>query len=317
MAVNQKQIAEHLGVSKTLVSRVLSGKARQVGITEKTIERVQKAAKEMGYVPNAAALVLKGMPSRTIGVVVYDFKNPFFGALIEGLQAQAHEHDFSLILAGFKQRIPQPSDLAPLHKHSIDGLIILGSDAWAEWCQTFERMPIVRIGHGNVQENSVRIAIDEEDAADQLLQHLAHLSYTNLIFLREDVPAHQLRKQALEQAATRAGFKFRSIMSTREAFEVGLNETKAILNSDVSAEVIVCATDKIAMGALHAMHDMGRWLPVTGFDDIPAADQFLPPITTMRQPYHEMSKLAFQAIIDRRPPGDVLLKGKLVARRSA
>lgn len=315
MAVTQKQIAERLGVSKTLVSRVLSGKAHLVGITESTIKRVQMASEEMGYVPNAAALALKGIASRTIGVVVYDFKDAFFGAMIEGLQAQAHEHNFSLILAGFKQRVPQRSDLAPLHKHSIDGLIILGSDTRAEWCRAFEKMPIVRIGHGNAQENSVRIAIDEEDAANQLFQHLARLSYPDLIFLRKDLPAHQLREKALKQAATRIGCKFRSIVSTQQAFEAGLNEMQAILATD-SAEVILCATDKIAMGALHAMHDAARWLPVIGFDDIPAADQFFPSITTMRQPYHEMSKLAFQAIIDRRPPTDILLAGKLIARRS-
>ena len=93
MAVYQKQIAEKLGVSIALVSRVLSGKAEEIGIAPETIKRVIKTAEEMDYVPNAAALALKGKATRTIGVVVYDFKDPFFGAIIEQLQTQAHAHN--------------------------------------------------------------------------------------------------------------------------------------------------------------------------------------------------------------------------------
>ncbi len=316
MAVSQKQIAERLGVSIALVSRVLSGKAREIGIADATVERVLEAAREMGYVPNAAALTLKGKSTRTIGVVVYDFKDPFFGAMIEDLQAQAHEHEYSLVLAGFKQRIPEVSDLTPLHKHSIDGLIILGSDEQADWLQAFEAMPIVRIGHGSAQENSVRIAIDEDDAAQQLFGYLTESSRESFVFIREDFPAHRLREKALEQAAVRSRCRFRGITSTSWAFDAGLDETRIILES-ASSEAILCATDKIAMGALHAMHEAARWLPVTGFDDIPAAGQFLPPITTMHQPFEEMAKWAFKAIVNHRSPGDILLKGKLMVRSSA
>lgn len=139
MAVSQKQIAERLGVSIALVSRVLSGKAREVGIADATVERVMKVAEEMGYVPSAAALTLKGKASRTIGVVVYDFRDPFFGAIIEQLQAQAHEQDYSLVLAGFKGRHPESSDLAPLHKHAIDGLVVIGSADRSEWLAGFRQ----------------------------------------------------------------------------------------------------------------------------------------------------------------------------------
>ena len=125
MAVSQKQIAERMGVSIALVSRVLSGKAAEIGITAETIKRVQQAAEEMGYVPSAAALTLKGKATRTIGVAVYDFNDPFFGTLIQQLQIQAHAHDYSLVLAGFLNRTPDEQDLQPLHKHSIDGLIVL------------------------------------------------------------------------------------------------------------------------------------------------------------------------------------------------
>ena len=55
----------------------------------------------MGYVPSAAALSLIGKSTRTMGIAVYDFNDPFFGSLIKEIQIQAHEHNYSLVLAGY------------------------------------------------------------------------------------------------------------------------------------------------------------------------------------------------------------------------
>ena len=316
MAVSQKQIAERVGVSITLVSRVLSGKAREVGIADATIERVLSVAEEMGYVPSAAALTLKGKSTRTIGVVVYDFKDPFFGAIIEELQAQAHEQDYSLILSGFKARVPEMADLAPLHKHAIDGLIILGSDEKSVWLDGFKNMPVARIGHGNPAEKSVRVAIDEDDAAKQILDYLTAAGHKNLVYIGEHFWSHGLRFKALENRAASFGCQLRFEQSSSWAFHAGLDATQKILETEI-ADALICATDKIAMGALHALHDAGSSLAVTGFDDIPAAVQFLPPITTLRQPIEEMAKQAFSSVINPPASGDILLKGKLMSRSSA
>jgi LacI family transcriptional regulator len=315
MAVSQKQIAERLGVSIALVSRVLSGKAREVGIADATIERVMKVAAEMGYVPSAAALTLKGKATRTIGVVVYDFKDPFFGAMIEQLQAQAHEHGYSLILAGFKKRVPAASNLASLHKHAIDGLIILGSAEQADWLVGFSGMPVARIGHGSPDEKSVRIAIDEDDAADQLVQHLYGSGYRNLVYIGEHFFAHRLRFEALERQVEKVDCQLRCEQSSSWAFAAGLDTARKVLEAE-DVDALICATDKIAMGALHALHNAGARIAVTGFDDIPAAVQFIPPITTMRQPIEEMVKKAFESVIHSVDAEEVLFKGKLIIRSS-
>lgn len=303
MAVSQKQIAERLGVSIALVSRVLSGKAREVGIADATIEKVLTMAGEMGYVPSAAALTLKGKSSRTIGVVVYDFRDPFFGTIIEKLQELAHEQGYSLVLAGFKGRHPEDSDLAPLHKHAIDGLIILGSSNRSEWLEGFAGMPVARIGHGSPSEASVRVSIDEDDAARQLMDHLKSRQCNACVFVGENLFAHALRHRALESAARECGLE----IERRSVADGNFTDGNAAL---------VCATDTIAMEALHALHDSGRTLTVTGFDDIPAADRFIPPITTVRQPIEEMAKRAFGSIVESSPPSEVLLKGKLISRSS-
>ena len=318
MAVNQKQIAERMGVSIALVSRVLSGKAREIGIADATVARVLEAAEQMGYVPNAAALTLKGKASRTIGVVVYDFQDPFFAGIIEQLQVQAHKHGYSLVLAGFRSRMPEGSDLAPLHKHAIDGLIILGSDEHAAWLDGFSALPVARIGKGATEESSVRISIDETHAAIQLMEHLREKNRTRLVVIGEHLPGHRLRFQAMEVQARAAGIHLRSIISPPGVdFEVGLQSAQSVLQEKIEADVLVCATDTVAMGALHALYDAGSKLAVTGFDDIPAAAQFIPPITTIRQPIGEMVQRAFKAVIDSEESCEILLNGELVVRSSS
>jgi LacI family transcriptional regulator len=314
MAVSQKQIAARVGVSIALVSRVLSGKAREVGIAESTILKVQKTAEEMGYVPSAAALTLKGKSSRTIGVVVYDFRDPFFGTIIEKLQARAHEQDYSLVLTGFKGRQPDLSDLAPLHKHAIDGLIVLGSSESSDWLNSFSNMPIARIGHGNATEPGVRVSIDEDQAAEQIIDHLVSRGWKRIHFIGSNLFVHSVRFQALERAGARHGIALARHSLACDGFEAGLQAAQSILENEVA---LVCATDVIAMGALHALHNAEKTLPVVGFDDIPAAAQFIPPITTIQQPLTELVKQAFSVMLDPYEKTEVILAGRLVVRKTA
>jgi len=315
MATSQKQIAEKLGVSIALVSRVLSGKAAEIGIAPKTIERVLSAAQEMGYVPSAAALALKGKATRTLGVVVYDFKDPFFGSMIEQLQLRAHEHDYSLMLAGFLNRVPDEQDLQPLSKHALDGLIVIGTDLDARWLQDFDHLPVARIGHGATDEASVTIAVDEDTAARLLVDHLKESGRKQLLFICTDLPAHRLRRDAMEKAAAAAGLSLSSVQSPeRTAFEAGV---RAAAELPEETDALICATDQVAMGALHTLSRNDKNIAVTGFDDIEAARQFIPAITTIHQPIAEMARATMDAIIRNAPPNKISFTPELKIRRSS
>jgi len=322
VAVNQKQIAEKLGVSITLVSRVLSEKAAEIGIADETIKRVLETAKQMGYVPSAAALSLKGKATRTIGVAVYDFNDPFFGTVIQQIQVQANEHNYSLVLAGFLHRTPDEQDLQSLHKHAIDGLIIIGSDADAQWVSRFSHLPIARIGHGSAQENSVRITIDEDHAAFQLLEYLNGIGRKEIICISGKLPAHQLRQRALKNVAQTVGLEFYAIQSAEnDAYTIGRNLVRQFAEISPRADTLVCATDQIALGAIHALYEIGITVPediaVTGFDDIPVSSQVIPTITTLRQPLQAMVKEAFSSVIEHAPPCEIALKTSLIIRQSS
>jgi len=322
MAVSQKQIAHRLGVSITLVSRVLSGKAAEIGIAPETAKRVLETARAMGYVPNTAALELKGKATQTIGVAVCEFNDPFFGALIRQIQLHARKQDYSLILTGFLNRIPDEKDLQALHKHAIDGLIVIGSEAEAHWLTSFESMPVARIGHGNRAEKSVRIAVDEEAAAHALVQHLIATGRRTALYLYADLSAHRLRRDALMKAAVTSGLALETKQDPeRTAFNAGIETTRAVIASGAMYDALICATDQVAMGALHALYQAGISVPaeiaVTGFDGIPAAVQFIPPLTTIHQPLEEIVEHAFAAVTAPSAPHEQLVTGRLIIRETA
>jgi LacI family transcriptional regulator len=319
MTVTQKQIAEKLGVSVTLVSRVLLGKAEEIGISRDTIKRVEQAAFAMGYVRNAAALTLRGKPTCTIGVVVYNFNDLFFGSLIKQIQIQAHKHGYSVLLVGFLNRIPDQQDLAALRKHSIDGLIILGSDMNAKWLESFGHIPATRIGQGSPQEDSIKITLDEDDAAEKLMSHLAACGRKKVAGLSDSRPSALLRQKALKNAAKAAGVELIPAISNEdEYFDAGVQAAAQILQSHPDVSAMACNTDRIALGALSVLVKNGISTPekilVTGFDDIMSMTQTGPAITTIRQPFEEMVERAFQALMNPSAQRSYCIPGELVVR---
>jgi DNA-binding LacI/PurR family transcriptional regulator len=194
---------------------------------------------------------------------------------------------------------------------------VLGSDDQAGWLGAFGHLPVARIGHGSPAEQSVRVTVDEDDAARQLLAHLAHGTPQRFVFLGEHLTAHVLRFQALEKRVSGASPILSARYSMASGFEAGLQAAKQLLAEPLEYDAFICATDLIAMGALRALHDTGRHMAVTGFDDIPAAAQFIPPLTTIRQPLEDMAERAIAAVIESAAPSEIVLPGNLIIRSTS
>ncbi len=316
----QKDIAKRLGVSVSLVSRVLSGQGEKVGISQAKIKAVMDAARECDYVPLSAALALKGKKTRTLGVVVYDFHDPFFGKLIAELQTYAHTRDYSLILVGFVNRVPEAADLAPLFKHFVDGIIILGSFGDLNWLDKFKNIPIMRIGRGEDSRISFSVGVDENDAARQIVAHLKSRGKSRFRYVARDMSVHELRWKAAEAAAMDAGCSITRF--ERKSFE---NDFLAGLaaGSDPyadEADAFICSTDVAAMGVIKSLIDAGRKVPgdvaVVGFDDISAAEYFIPSITSIRQPVGLFAKRVVDFVADKTEGGEFYEKASLVVRES-
>ena len=292
---------------------------------------IRRTAADLGYVPNATARIRRGGASRTLGVVVYDFEDPFLGALIGALQRLAHREDHTLVLAGLEQRREDPDALRPLAKHGISGLILVGSGGREEWLQGFlaRGLPVARIGTSPGATHAT-VAVDSASGIAALLGHLGTRGIRRVGFVADALPAHRERLRVFAERAGALGCETRpewQVARPEHATVAGLQATRELLrHGGERPQALLAAGDAIAIGVLRALQEGGVAVPggiaVTGFDDLPLADALTPALTTIRQPVAELARTAFAWVAGAGPAAagaapQVLLPGELVVRESA
>lgn len=322
MRVTQKKIAEEMGVSISLVSRVLSGSARAIGVPYDTIKEVEETAHKMGYIPNRAAQALKGKSTHTIGVVVYDFKDPFFSDFVAQLQDKLHSTGYSTILVGFSDRQIDERDLTPLRQHILDAVIILGSDFIGTIQKDIKVAPIFRIGHKREGEPTVSYCPDEEDSAEVLGNYLAQIGCKKTRIIQAELWNHNIRVDAMEKAFSKRGLEVeRYISNVKPYYEAGLDFVENHLDLDDLPDVIVCTVDQIAIAVMGKLMEKGVKIPkdvkVTGFDDIRFSRQFYPALTTFSQPMGQViDKIIARIQSQNFEPGVEFMKCPFIKRQS-
>ena len=315
----QKQIAAKLGVSQALVSRALSGRAGEIGASQDTIERIRRAAAECNYQPSASALALLGAPTRTIGVVVKNFDDPYFGRLIGAIQSLARKNGNSLLLTGGSKE-----DLAGLQKHRVDGVILAGSDFQPEGLGSFARggMPVVQIGTGVTFSGATQIHMDEGAGLSDLVDYLSRIGHREIGFVGKESGSNLRRGEFLRGELRARGFSVRSksffSLSPRQGAG---SAVKSLLGLSRMPTAVVAAEDSLALSLLLGLYEAGLRVPqdisIVGIDDIAASAEAIPPLTTLRQPIAEMAAAAFNALAasgDQR--NKIVLPGKLIVRKS-
>lgn len=317
----QKQMAARLGVSQALVSRALSGRAAEIGASRETVERIRSAAAEWNYQPDATALALLGAPTKTIGVVVKNFDDPFFGHLIGALQGLARESGHSLLLTG-----GGPGDLAALRKHKVDGVILAGSDFEPDGVssQAAGGMPFVQIGTGTTRAGVRQVRMDEAAGLAELVARLAGLGHTEIGFVGSSRSTNQRRGDGLRRRLRLQGLPVREkwfFTHPGDGGEIASAAVRNFLALRRRPTAVIAAEDSIALPLLRFFHEAGLRVPqdvsVAGIDGIPASAQSIPPLTTLQQPMRELAAAAFHALTGH--PGKnrpIPVKGTVIFRAS-
>jgi LacI family transcriptional regulator len=312
LMVTQKTIAKKLGVSPSLVSRALCGTAGSIGASEKTVLRIRTEAKRLNYAPNAAALTLRGSKSMTIGVVIKNFDDPFFGSMTRELQRLSHERGYSLLLTGFDSERNNIGTSTLLRYH-LDALIICGSDTCGPWIKPFlkKNLPIVQIGSGETYPGISRVEMDEECGVVLLLDYLRSLGHKDIGFIGENTNPHKRRKQIFSVIMKQMKLKARPALtlSVPAGKNSGIKAMKTLLEkAGISRpSAVLAADDSMAQCGLRAIHDFGLAVPgdisLTGIDDIPSASLMIPALTTIKAPIGMMVRAAFELVIDKAAVG--------------
>lgn len=287
-------VATVAGVSGQTVSRVVNGSPR---VDPHTRERVERAMASLGYRPHRAARALRTGRSHTIGLIVTTLATVGNSRMLQATAEAAADRGYALMLVTAGDSVAEA--FARLAEQEVDGALVLNEasalvpaarrpaglrlvvvDAPAE-----TGLVVVHSDHaGGAAAATVRLL----ESGHETVHHLAGPA---------DSFAAAERERGWREALQAAGVEAPPVVRGDWSAEAGYEAGPALS----TASAIFCANDQMALGLLRALAESGRRVPddvaVVGFDDVPEAANFRPPLSTVRQDFTVLAQRAVELLV--------------------
>lgn len=324
--VTLEMVARASGVSPSTVSRILNNTAT---VSAEKRQAVDEAIERLGFSPNPVARGLAGGRTLSIGVLTQFISSPFYGEALHGIEDHLEGHGYiPIFVSGHWDEREERKALDALLSRRVDGLIVLAgkmSDALLR--RYSEKAPMVVVGRRMQGPQLCSLAFDNRAGAMLATQHLIDAGHRRIAFIAGD-PGHEdamERRRGHAAALKRAGIAVDPALVVQGDLteEGGLVALESLLATRRPFTAIFAANDQMAIGAALGLYRHRLRVPeqvsLVGFDDLAIARFSLPPLTTVRQPVHEMGRQAAIAILDLLQGGQPrpeLPPPELVARES-
>lgn len=295
--VGIKDIAKAAGVSVSTVSNVLNGKKNA---SEETRERILQLSKEMSYYPNTIGKSLKSGTNNTILFNFSDFDRSFYLKIINGISDYVNDNDFDLIIC------TKTSCEKYMRSNLTSGAIVLDAKMKNEVINNIasEKYPIITLDRIIDNPYVKSIVVNNYDPMCEMVQQLIDKGYRRFGFIGglEQTADNQERYKAFSDVLeeNHIAFARKHYFSGDYREKSGYSAAKIIMLSEELPEVLICANDNMAIGAMKAFRENGLRVPqdiaVTGFDNCDLAEAM--ELTTVAIPNYERGYLAAQYLIE-------------------
>lgn len=302
-----RDVAAEAGVSPATASRALNGSTRNVSAEKLAL--VLRAAEKLGYAPNLSAQATARGSTKTVALIVHDIADPYFSAIAAGAIEGAEAAGLTVTMAVTDRSPDRELEIvSTLRGHRPHAIILAGSrigdgqDALAEELRAYEaaggRVAVVSrpgLPYGTVTVDNRRAA---GDLADALVAH----GYRRFAVLRGPGDLRTSRDRAEGFLGGLAGAGSAVVLETGFTEDGGHAAMTALLGRGPGdLELVFAVNDVMAIGAMRALRDAGlvpgRDLAVAGFDDIDAATDVDPALTTVRVPMRAMGRRAIDLVL--------------------
>ena len=304
----QRDVARLAGVSQAAVSMVLSG-GGSPSITAETWERITRAAQELGYAPNRFAQALKTNKTMTIACIVPDITNPFYPALMRGVQSVMEGLNYDVIALNTDgSRDRECHFLEWARQGRVDGVIGV---FWTLRASEFKPLidagvPVVRVESSKKVGGAIPIDdifVDSRAAAYSVTQYLIERGHKRISMIAGQGGPQSARIEGYRAALTEAGGEPNMVLDDAFSEAGGSRAVQSILANGYKPTAIFAANDLMAIGAMQALRERGLKIPddmaVAGFDDISAANLVTPSLTTVAQFQYEIGVKAAHILMER------------------
>ncbi len=304
--IRLKDIAEKAHVSINTVSRALKGKN---DIGKETTELVRKIADELGYIPHANASSLRSNKNRTIGVVITNIDNTFFGRILQGINDALVEYDYTILTLTSNEDIEKEKKILKiLLSNRVAGIIIIPSRDIGRKLE-YENLQVPHINiirKGAASQEKTYFTVDSYQSGFLVAQHFATIGKKHPAYIGYNLPVscNRLRLDGYKQGLKDNDIILQNdhIFSCMATPQDAYNTTRLLINSNKKIDSLFVYNDQMAFGTIKAFLDMKIRIPeditIVGHDDIAEASFFTPALSTIRIPKYRLGFESAISLID-------------------
>ena len=330
--VTMNDVAEKTGVSKTTISRIINQIPNAA--SKDTTEKVLKVIDELGYYPNQVAASLKRTTTRTIGLVMGDIENPFYGLVIKGVEEVVRSSGYSLILANSNYDMAAEIELCMLMlSKQVDAILVApsGSSSCNQYAAVFERQTHLVFMDNYIPGCNVdAVMVNNFKASKEACNHLISLGHREISFIAgtpKKISSDDRTRGFLSALNEKYGSSITPVVKNGDyTVAGGYYCMKQLLEMPEIPTAVFIANNLMTVGALGAIKDAGLRIPgdisVLGFDDMNWYSINQPSLTAIDQPAFEIGKTAARRVVMRlshkkQPAPEIIqLDARLIVRDS-
>jgi LacI family transcriptional regulator len=330
-SVSVTDVAARAGVSVGTVSNVLNRPGR---VSARSVELVNQAIADLGYVRNDAARQLRAGSSRAIGLVILDVRNPFFTELVRGAEAAADEHDSAILLGNSDQDAAREGFYLDLFEQQrVRGVLLSPiGDVRDRLARLRARgIPAVLVDRRVDDAGSSSVSVDDVAGGRMAIEHLLARGRRRIAFIGGPLGLKQVDDR-LEGARQAIAMTPGATLEVIECHQLTILDGRAAGDALVARgaaqmpDAVFGANDLVALGLVQSfVMTRGLSVPddvaVVGYDDISFAGSAVVPITSVRQPTELIGRTAVEIIFEQMDTDapevrDVVYQPELIVRQS-
>ncbi|HMO07591.1 MAG TPA: LacI family DNA-binding transcriptional regulator [Paracoccaceae bacterium] len=327
MAVTLRDVAARAGVSRSAVSRTFTAGA---SVSPRTRAKVEKAASELGYAPNALASSLTTGRTKLIGLIANNFHNPLILEVFDLFTRGLQDRGLRPLLVNLTNATDPAASVRMLRQYSVDGVIVASSTLPPSFAGAFKEagLPVVHaFGRPSISTDVHVVGIDNFACGRMAAEALIRCGYGRVAFLGGPRAATSTQDRAagfLGALADHPRMRVSESYAGGYTFDAGRAEMQRLLAAG-PAEAYFCGDDLLAVGALSAIEEAGLSVPgdigLIGLNDMEMSRWQIIGLTTIRQPVAQIIEAAIELVVATieapdRHPEIRLFPCRLVERRT-
>jgi LacI family transcriptional regulator len=329
-----KDIALKVGVSTALVSSVINGKGKGIRVRDEVANKIRQTAEDLGYQPNEIARSLKKGATKTLGLIVADISNPFFGYLARCIENEAIKFGYIVIIGSSDEEV-QKSDLiiSNFLKRQVDGFIIAPAEGTSEQIKTLfqKKIPMVLIDRYFPEISTNYVVLDNYHATFNATSHLIKKGFKRIAIVAYKLSLIHMKDRIRGYVEA---MESHNLSDSISVIEIGMKNSKneiskAYLSMFVenrNIDAVIFSTNLLSIEGLYCLTENKIRIPedmgIIGFDGGDCFNLFYSPITYIKQPIEEMANEAVKTLMDyfdnvESPKiSHIILESKLIVRSS-